>query len=345
MAEQLNLFKGEMMEEQLRNYFLSLGYYVVRGVKFKYEKFDITDIDLYLYNRSASISRQRINVDIKNRKIPQAFERILWANGLMKLLDFDSCIVASTDRREEVISFGHKHNTIVLNGNFLKKLQVNNAVVKLLDDRMPEETLLKELARFRDNNQLGNKTWRDIYELSKSQLLTQLDFSGINSLLPTINYFFENILTDERKREIATRMLYLTSSQFLIMIDFTIKDIAFLEQKDRENRLSDGFKYGSLGKSGISKVVEIAVQISGVKSSSSVLRQLDNLQIRIFKEFFANSENSKNLFIWAKELESFGYAKHFTNPMELEPPLKAIIAILLDYFELDRKSFFSLFDS
>ncbi len=340
----MSLFKGEMMEEQLRNYFLNLGYYVVRGVKFRYENFDITDIDLYLYNRSASISRQRINVDIKNKKTPQAFERILWANGLMKLLNFDSCIVATTDRRESVHSFGQKHNTIVLNGNFLKKLQNIKSVIKLIDERIPEETLLNELSKFRDNNQIGNKTWRDIYENCKSQLLTQLDFSGINALLPIINYFAESILTDVKKREIASRMLYLTSSQFLIMIDFIIKDIAFLEQKDREKKLSDGFKYGNLGKDGINKIVNIAIQISGNKStSSSVLKLLDNLQIRIFKEFFANTENGKNLFNWGKQFESIGYAKHFVNPMELEPPLKAIIAILLDYFEIDRKEFFGIF--
>ena len=51
MENQTTLFKGELMEELLRNYFHNLGYYVVRGIKYKYENFDITDVDLYLYGR------------------------------------------------------------------------------------------------------------------------------------------------------------------------------------------------------------------------------------------------------------------------------------------------------
>lgn len=98
------------MEELLRNYFLNLGYYVIRGVKYKYEGFDITDVDLYLYGRSSSLTRERINVDIKNKKTPQAFERILWVNGLKELLKFDSCIVATTDQRSVINAFGHLHN-------------------------------------------------------------------------------------------------------------------------------------------------------------------------------------------------------------------------------------------
>lgn len=32
MENQTNLFKGELMEELIRNYFISLGYFVVRGI-------------------------------------------------------------------------------------------------------------------------------------------------------------------------------------------------------------------------------------------------------------------------------------------------------------------------
>jgi hypothetical protein len=343
MTEQMTLFKGDVMEEQLRSYFLSSGYYVVRGVKFKYKHFDITDIDLFLYNRSSSISRQRINVDIKNKKSPQAFERILWANGLKNLLNFDSCIVATTDRREELVSFGQTHNTTVLNGNFLKKLETNSSVTKLMTERLSEDILLDELSKYKDYKQIGNKTWRDLYETSKSQILTQQDFSGINSLLPTINYFIESILTDERKREMATRTFYLTVSHFLIMIDFILKDISFLDQNDRAKRLSDGFMYGNLGKDAINKIVEIAVELSNTKSRYWLSRQLENSQVQIFKEFFSSIENGQHLFVWAKQFESVGYAKYFTNPTELDSPLKAVIGIILDYFETDRKKFFGLF--
>ena len=120
MENQTELFKGELMEEKLRHYFLSNGYYVARGVKYNFEGNEITDIDLFLYGRSSSIARERINVDIKNKKTPKAFERILWAKGLQVLLKFDSCVVATKDTRELIRNYGLKHNTVIFDGNFLE---------------------------------------------------------------------------------------------------------------------------------------------------------------------------------------------------------------------------------
>jgi hypothetical protein len=76
------LTKGYLMEELLRNYFLRSGYYVVRGVPFVYEGFDVTDIDLWLYSRTSSVSREVTIVDSKNKKTPQAIEGIFWVQGL-----------------------------------------------------------------------------------------------------------------------------------------------------------------------------------------------------------------------------------------------------------------------
>lgn len=45
------LLKGYVIEEMLRNYFIGMGYYVVRGCKFKYNKFDVIDVDLFLYGK------------------------------------------------------------------------------------------------------------------------------------------------------------------------------------------------------------------------------------------------------------------------------------------------------
>src|SRR5690606_4026274 len=139
MDNRQELFKGELMEEQLRSYFLGLGYYVVRGVKYKYQGIDLTDVDLFLYKRNSSLTRERINVDIKNKKTPQAFERIVWANGIMKLLGFDSCIVATRDARPVIHSFGQRHMTTILDSLFLSKLPDK------LGDRIPEYALMREL--------------------------------------------------------------------------------------------------------------------------------------------------------------------------------------------------------
>lgn len=338
MENQQKISKGELMEELLRNYFLNSGYYVVRGIKYKYAGCDITDIDLFLYGRSSSLSRQRINVDIKNKKSPQAFERILWVNGLMKLLNFDACIVATTDQRPIIHSFAQLHNTIILDGSFLSKLRANK-----FPNRLTEEELTINLSKHKSYKTFNNKDWRYIYESSKSKLLSEQDFSGFNSSLIFLKYFFEKAITDIQKREDATRMIYLILSHTLIIIDFIIKDIAFLDINEREKKLSDGLKFGNLGQDGVDKIMSMVVQISGNKSANTFLKTLDKFPTNILKEFFSKNENTKNLFNWSKEFENLGYNKIFISPNQIAPPLKGVMSIFLDFLEIERKKFFNIF--
>jgi hypothetical protein len=135
--------KGEHAEESLRHYFLSLGYYVVRGVPFSYRGIEVTDVDLWLYLRSSSISRERACVDIKNRKTPQAIERVFWAKGLQQVLKLEKCIVATTDNRKEPVDFGALHNISVLSGDFIQRIIKTFPTSK---ERISEEALLAELS-------------------------------------------------------------------------------------------------------------------------------------------------------------------------------------------------------
>ncbi len=338
METQLKISKGPRMEELLRNYYLNSGYYVVRGVKYRFEGNDITDVDLYLYGRSSSITRERINVDIKNKKSPQAFERILWANGLQKLLAFNKCIVATTDSRSVIQEFGQLHNTIILDGTFISKLRSNT-----YPNRFSEEDLGDKFANHISYKAFPNKDWRKIYDESKSKLLSELDFSGFNSELQYLNYFLEKILTDNKKREDATRLFYLILSHLLVIIDFILKDIAFLDTKEREKKLSDGFKFGNLGKIGVERIFTIARQIAGNRSSMSLMQSFDDRPIEILRDFFSKNENSKNLFNWAKDFERIGYTIEFVEPNSLDPALKGVLSLFLDFFKVSRKNFFDLF--
>ena len=114
--------KGPHMEEVLRSYFLDLGYFVVRGPQFRYQGFDITDVDLWLYMRPSPLTRERIIVDAKQRRTPQAIERIFWAKGLQLALGLEGCIVATTDKRAAVREFGRQNGVSVLDGTFFARL-------------------------------------------------------------------------------------------------------------------------------------------------------------------------------------------------------------------------------
>jgi hypothetical protein len=335
--EQIGLFKGELMEEYLRNYFNTLGYYVVRSIKFRYEEFDITDVDLFLYERSSSLSRQRINVDIKNKKSPQTFERILWANGVKELLTFDATIVATTDTRPVIQKFGLKHKTIILDGTFLSKLKTNTSI----EDRFSEEELQIRFSKCKSHKSYPNKDWRFLYELSKSKLLTELDYSGFNSSAKKIGYFIEKIVVDDQKREDATRLLYLILSHALIIIDYIVKDIAFFDVPIKEKKLSEGFNFGNLGKDGVDKVFSIATKIAGKSLNSS--NALGDSQTDIFKDYFSKNENAKNLYSLARNFEDSGFKRSFVSPNSLLPAMQGVIALFLDYHKIERRKFFDSF--
>ncbi len=51
--------KGYTLEEILRAYFLKAGFFVVRGVPYNIDQEGITDIDLWLYEKSTSTARRR----------------------------------------------------------------------------------------------------------------------------------------------------------------------------------------------------------------------------------------------------------------------------------------------
>jgi hypothetical protein len=334
--------KGLQLEESLRNYFLELGYYVARGVCYKYQNIDVTDIDLWLYSRPSSLSRERINVDIKNKRTPQAIERVLWTKGLQQTLNFDKCIVATTDKREAVRSFGKEHNVIILDGSFLSKLSNRKNEYRFTEEEFI--TLINEGAFGKISGD-----WKSVLEISKSRLLDQLDYSGCIAWLKDIKTFANEILINKARQQAAGRAFYLTISYFLIGLDFIFKDLSFLDTELREENLQNGFKYGNLGKNGMERSVSLAIKL--VNESMEPRSQLwkiindtyDSIPVDIFKEFFGKNEVSKNLFRAAKELENCAYLKTFVYPKQLPLEFQSIVLVILDFLGIDRKKFLNSF--
>ena len=325
------------MEEALRGYFLDLGFFVVRGIKFTYEGFEITDVDLWLYNRPSSITRERIIVDIKNKRTPQAIERIFWTKGLMQALNLNDCLVATTEKRESVREFGLKNGVTVLDGQFLSKLK------DLRPERLTEEEFLTIIRQAEDPK--FKDDWKKRYESCKAVVLSQMDYSGCNLLLSTIKYFMEQCIVNRLKAVAAGRMMYTVLSYFLVVIDFVLKDHAFLEPNERGQRISEGFRFGSLGKAGLERTLDLAIKISGQSSAvrNSFFKLYESIPVDVLKEFFSKNDNSKKLVLQAKGLESLAFNRTFNNPNEIESELKGIVSIILDFHAIDRNKFFNSF--
>jgi hypothetical protein len=344
MSKRSTTNKGHKMEETLRNYFLKAGYYVVRGVPFVYEGFNVTDIDLWMYGRASSVSREITIVDIKNKKTPQAIERIFWVQGLRQAISATSAIVATTDSRQAVKDFGKELGISVLDGTFLSKLTPNY-------DPGAERLLEEDFIALINEYNLGklDGDWKGRVISCKSLLSKKLSFDSCNEWMSQAHFFAEQSITKPKQREIALRCLYLIVSFIAIAIDFTLKELSFLDMPERITMIKDGFTYGSKGSSGMKKVINVAMGLveqyatdGAVISNqvrSNINNQLSSLNTIILGEYFSKTEVSKNLFSIAKELEHLSMARTFSSHSTASIELRSLLFCLLDYWGIDRVMF------
>lgn len=338
------LLKGPRMEELLRSYFLKAGYYVVRGVPFIYEGFDVTDIDLWLYSRTSSVSREITLVDAKNKKTPQAIERIFWVQGLRIATKATNAVVATTEKRQEVKDFGRELGVLVLDGTFLGKLDKT-------DDpnarRFSEEELFSKIDEYSLNKLDGD--WRGRMVRAKSLLAKSLSFDSCNEWLSQGQFFAEQSITKSHQRETALRCLYMVCSFIAVAVDYCMKELSFHEQSERSTLIKDGFTYGSKGSTGLKKILNVAMGLieqhanDGMAISrqvrSSIDRQLDALNTAILGEFFSKNDVARTLFSAAKEFEQMAMSRDFSSHANATPELRSILYCLLDFWEIDRVMF------
>src|SRR5262245_25543513 len=133
--------KGYALEEALRNYFLLAGLYVVRGVPIRLEGEDLTDIDLWLYERPSGSARRRLVVDAKFKTKPKAAERLFWTKGLSEFLRVEGGYVATTDSRPTIRLMARRIGLSVLDGNDLNRIA--SSVKTAASKRLAEEDFIQ----------------------------------------------------------------------------------------------------------------------------------------------------------------------------------------------------------
>jgi len=332
------------MEELLRTYFLRAGYFVVRGVPFVYGGFNITDIDLWLYGRASSISREVTIVDCKNKKTPQAIERIFWVQALKQASKATNAVVATTDKRQEVKDFGKDLGVLVLDGFFLDKLAKSEDPNP---PRLSEEEFVSKITKYSLGKIDGD--WKGKIISCKSLLSRGLSFDNSNQWLIHAKFYAEQAITKPSQREIALRCLYLICSFIAISVDYSLKELSFLEQDKKIATIKDGFTYGSKGASGMKKILSVAMGLveehaeNGASVSrqvrSSVELQLSSLNTTIPAEYFAKIEVASTLFAVAKEFENLSMLRDFSLHENASVEVRSMLSCLLDYWGIDRVMF------
>lgn len=338
------LDKGMEMEELLRFYFIKSGYYVIRGVPFIYERFEVTDVDLWLYDRTSPISREITIVDIKNKKTAKAIERIFWVQGLKQAVKATKAVIATTDKRKEVRNFGSDLGILVLDGNFLNKLK---KIEPEMSNRLTDEDFFEKISHYQLEKLDGD--WKRKIRESKSLLAKELSFDSVNYWLGSAYFFAEHAIVKSSQKETALRCFYLVCSFISIAIDFLLKELSFLDTEERIKILTEGFTFGSKGKIGTTALLNMSTSLisqhadEGAAISNQVRngieRQFSNLPSPILGEFFGKNEIGKQVYSIAREFEGLAMNKNFTTHQHSSTELKGMIGCLLDFWSLSRNSF------
>lgn len=336
--------KGYYIEDLLRRYFIRSGYFTVRGVPFVYEGFDITDIDIWLYDRPSSVSRHRIIVDTKNRSTPKAIERIFWAKGLQQVLGVEQAIVATTDKRSAVSDFGREQDVLILDGSFFSRLQKSP---EAFEARLSEEQFINLLGTYRPTKEGGD--WQSRFRGAKHPLARDLGYNAINGWLIDAKFFAEQAQVVATHKEVAFRALYVLLSFIAIAFDFVMKDLAFSESTAKLVAINDGLRHGTQGATGTKRLIELATglieqyapeqRMLAPRIRERLGKELDAIPTKTLAEYFAKQSVSQELFSVAKALEAPAYNSAFVFPQALPAPVKGMIGVLLDFWEIDRKRF------
>lgn len=335
--------KGTIAEEALRRYFLGAQFFVVRGAAFEYAGYSITDIDLWLYQRGSVLTRERINVDIKNRKTPQAIERIFWAKGLQEVLGLDRAFVATTDNRPETQEFGFRNGVTVLRGKFLSDVVSH---FKDIDERLSEEQFIEQLGkRFTVKQDLVPGK---VYERHKGFLLSHLDFNGANRHLRQVGYLLEELLAVEKPDPWVFRLLFAVVAHLIVTLDFCVHHLGHEDPEVRQAILTEGLRYGNAGKRSADRILAVVVQLirsAEVRSlfaneeaiRENIESELGKLPVEGFADYLSRTEVSRKLFNLAKTFEALAFRREPPDISLLDGEQKSVLAVIIDLFGMDRK--------
>lgn len=340
--------KGLEMEEALRAYFFEAGYFVVRGVPFQLEGEDVTDIDLWLYERPAAATRRRIIVDVKNKKSPKASERIIWTRGLQAALGADGAIVATTDTRSSSKRLAKNLGIVLFDGDAVAR--VSSARRLAQHDNLSSLEFDDAIKRLDQSRRSSD--WRVTINEARASLLTGLGAHSGNRSLAAFQFFAHEAIVAHPKSlqaELATRLSYLTAALAMISLDFVIADNAFRSVDERRAAVLNSVRYGEAEVNPRLPTVDTAVGLARkyAANGTAVARQIDlgfradaaAIPAEIISDFVGKVSTGDVMFQIARELESASVGRKLLCFDTLSANAKSALGAFLDFGTLSREAF------
>lgn len=340
--------KGLAMEEALRSYFWDAGYFVARGLPFRLEGEDVTDVDLWLYERPTAATRRRIIVDVKNKRSPKATERVIWTAGLREALSVDAAMVATTDRRPATRRLARSLNVAVLDGAAISNL-IHNPAQKVEESLTGEEW---DAAIRRVDTARGATQWRDRIRSVRSSMLTDFGVRSANTAMGAVIKFADAAIEAQPQSEeaqTAIRAVYASAASAAVSLDFTSSDYAFSPVDDRRSAIANGIRYGQADEVDALRNVRLAVGLARdfAHNGKAIARQIeggfrsaaDSIPAEVVADYVARQPSPDFLFSAARCLEEASTSRKFTEFDSLHVSAKSMLGVLLDFAGLSREEF------
>lgn len=339
------LAKGAGLEELARAYFSRQGLVAIRSVSIQFEEEDVTDIDVWLYGRQGGGVRTRALVDVKDKRSPKAFERIMWARGMQLALGCDRAVVTTTDNNAKVTRYAQQQKVTLLTAAFLRRW----ADEDILRDRLSLEELTSSMQSYAGHKQDGD--WIKQIATAKSAVISLAPYPAFNRAISSFRFFAERAATRPQHREQALRGAFLSAALACIGLDAALEKLIFEDPATRHRLLYAGVTFGDMGDNRVQTSIDtvLGVIAKGVKNGRTIARQAkDELDImfaevraEIIAEFFAKEQNAAQLFPVARELEFRAHARTRTEMTALSIEAKSIIGVFADFVGAKRTALLS----
>lgn len=347
MAEKRSIPKGAILEEVLRAYFLRAGFFVIRGVPFRYANEDLTDVDLWLYERPTGSSRRIQICDIKYKQRPKAVERILWTSGLADALDVDGAYVATTDKRKNLRAIAEKLDIQLIDGTDIQRIQNSSSVLYI--DRISDEQLIAELQSI--DKDFRNKNLQE----ARIDILTSLSEGfGPSSVVRSLEGFVRlanAVITHQPNSNAARsagRLAYVAAAITCQSLDYVSVGAAFRTIEERRELLLKSIRFGALAENN-QRELRLALALvekyapngrgTAIAIENKLHQELDKIPAEIVADQAVRILKANQLFVTGRELEMAAYHTHIPTFDGLSLHTKSMLGSLLDYAGVDRERF------
>ncbi len=307
--------KGFETEEIVRSYFLAAGFFAVRGVKLRNGGDDLTDIDLWLYERSATLARRRIVIDIKDNAQPKAAERLFFIKGLAEIIQVEATGVATSDSRQSLRELARSHNVLWIDNGDLQRLKSSQKLA--VSSRITDETL-DELISQVDTSR-SSRNVRDAFLGVKSSVADRFGPSCANTAMEGAHYFAKLAIEahpNSLPAQTFTRLSYFGAAIAAAALDFSSGETALRPSGERLINMTNAIRFGEDVKGTENKLrwAEAAIREYAPSGTglADVVRNRFNEALRSIPaeglaEVVVKMANSDRLFRAAHDLEQAAY--------------------------------------